>query len=63
MADYSDINLTEEQKEIVSARLGKAECFIVNAYAGTGKTTTLREFAAHRLEQRILYICFGSCPV
>lgn len=59
MANNSDIILTDEQKIIISSKLGKSECIIVNAYAGTGKTTTLREFSAHRQDKKILYICFN----
>lgn len=33
---------------------------VVNAYAGTGKTTTLREYAAARPQQRILYLAFNK---
>ncbi|MDR1656966.1 MAG: AAA family ATPase [Deltaproteobacteria bacterium] len=48
--------LTEEQREIVEA----PEKFLtVTAYAGTGKTTTLKAFAAARPKEKILYLAFN----
>ena len=51
------IVLTSEQEAVV--RSGADE-LVVNAYAGTGKTTTLREYAAARPGQRILYLAFNK---
>ena len=49
--------LTTEQKDIVES---EAEQIIVNACAGSGKTTTLYNFAQARPEQRILYLAFNK---
>jgi ATP-dependent exoDNAse (exonuclease V) beta subunit len=38
--------LTEEQARIVGAYVEPGECLLVEAYAGTGKTFTLRAYAA-----------------
>ncbi len=50
---------TDEQKEIVQAK--ECDLTLIQAYAGTGKTTTLLMIAAHKPpEKRILYVCFGK---
>jgi F-box protein 18 (helicase) len=48
--------LTDEQLQIVSC---DAQTIIATAFAGTGKTTTLREFAAARPRKRTLLIVFN----
>jgi F-box protein 18 (helicase) len=48
--------LTEEQAQIVSCN---AQTIRITAFAGTGKTTTLREFAAARPGKRTLLIVFN----
>jgi superfamily I DNA/RNA helicase len=49
--------LTTEQKQIVDS---DAEQILVNACAGSGKTTTLYKFAQARPDQRILYLAFNK---
>ncbi len=48
---------TPEQKEVINC---KARDISVNAFAGTGKTTTLVEYALARPQQRILYLAFNT---
>lgn len=48
---------TEEQKAIIDS---PAESLVVNAFAGTGKTTTLVEFAKARPDKRMLYLAFNK---
>jgi len=45
--------LTDEQEAVASAS-GKA--VLVSAYAGTGKTSVLVEFAKRRPQDRMLYL-------
>ena len=49
-------NLTEEQHAIVGCR---SEALRVIAFAGTGKTATLRAYAKARPDRRILYLAFN----
>ncbi|MBM7555283.1 UvrD-helicase domain-containing protein [Halanaerobacter jeridensis] len=49
--------LTSEQKSVVESNADK---IIVNAGAGSGKTTTLYNFAQARPQQRILYLAFNK---
>jgi hypothetical protein len=49
--------LTDEQRGVVESA---APELAVNAYAGTGKTTTLRAYAAARPQQRMLYLAFNK---
>lgn len=51
------IALTEQQRGVVESA---ATELVVNAYAGTGKTTTLRAYAAARPQQRMLYLAFNK---
>ncbi|MET0963020.1 MAG: UvrD-helicase domain-containing protein [Noviherbaspirillum sp.] len=51
------IVLTDEQRAVVESA---APDLVVNAYAGTGKTTTLRAYAAARPQQRMLYLAFNK---
>lgn len=48
---------TDEQKEIINCR---AKNVTVNAFAGTGKTSTLVGYAAARPDQKILYLAFNT---
>lgn len=53
--------LTEEQKAIVGSRLGKGESLVVEAGAGSGKTTCMIELArAQPPSTKLLYICFNN---
>jgi F-box protein 18 (helicase) len=49
--------LTDEQQGVVDSAASE---LVVNAYAGTGKTTTLRAYAAARPQQRMLYLAFNK---
>jgi F-box protein, helicase, 18 len=51
--------LTDEQKHIVCDS-DKDDILLINAYAGTGKTTTLFFFAKARPDLRILYLAFNK---
>lgn len=53
----SPILLTDEQQGVVESA---APELVINAYAGTGKTTTLRAYAAARPQQRMLYLAFNK---
>ncbi|WP_044415207.1 UvrD-helicase domain-containing protein [Halarcobacter anaerophilus] len=53
------MDLTKEQKEIVKA-VGKYKNIKINAFAGTGKTTTLRYVAKEYKDRKILYLAFNS---
>lgn len=58
-SDESLPNLTDEQKEIVACDLRGDSVLDVIAFAGTGKTTTLLEYAKARPEMRFLYAAFN----
>lgn len=49
--------LTDEQRAVVESN---ATALQVNAFAGTGKTTTLRAYAEARPNARILYVAFNK---
>jgi superfamily I DNA/RNA helicase len=48
---------TEEQRSVIESQASE---LVVNAFAGTGKTTMLVGYAAERLEQRMLYLAFNK---
>lgn len=50
------MELTQEQKEVVCS---EAKNLIVNAFAGTGKTSTLVAFAKARPQKRFIYLAFN----
>lgn len=54
----ASIQLSDEQTAVVDARLSQS-VIIVNAFAGTGKTTTAQAFAASLPQSRFLYLCLG----
>lgn len=54
------MKLTQEQKDIVSCNLAAGQVLKVLAFAGTGKTTTLIEYALAHPEKRILYVAFNK---
>mgnify|MGYP001772529639 CR=1 FL=1 len=56
------IKLTEEQKEVIKA-LGQLDKVKVNAYAGTGKTTTIRACAEVFKGKKILVLAFNRSVV
>ncbi len=53
------IQSTEQQKAVVGQPVGKGEVMLLNAYAGTGKTTTLEMIAQANPQLRYLYLCFN----
>lgn len=54
------IELTEEQKDIVACDLLPGQILKVIAFAGTGKTSTLVEYANVRPHMRFLYVAFNK---
>jgi F-box protein 18 (helicase) len=54
---FRPVALTDEQRGVVDSAAAE---LVVNAYAGTGKTTTLRAYAAARPQQRMLYLAFNK---
>lgn len=50
------IELTDEQELVASSR---AKNLVVNAYAGTGKTSVLVEYAKRRPNERMMYLAFN----
>jgi hypothetical protein len=52
--------LTEEQMNIVDTDLGPGELMKVRAYAGTGKTRSLVEYAKKRPRMHFLYVAFNK---
>ncbi|EMH2848262.1 ATP-dependent helicase [Campylobacter jejuni] len=51
-------SLTEEQQAVVDFNID--DILIVNAYAGTGKTSTLVQFCEARKDFKILYLSYNS---
>ena len=51
--------LTGEQQNIIWAKVRSNDTIAVNAFAGTGKTTTLVKFAAMRPSKKLLYLVFN----
>lgn len=54
------MNFTDQQNHIFES---KEQIILVKAYAGSGKTTTLVEFAKRHSDKKILYIAFNSSVV
>jgi F-box protein, helicase, 18 len=52
----ADITPTSEQQEIVASR---ANTLVINAFAGTGKTTTLIDYARARPNENMYYLAFN----
>lgn len=57
--DAREFRPTDEQEVIIRTELRPGDCTLINAYAGTGKTTTLELLAKANPTKRILYICFN----
>ncbi|MEM4484110.1 MAG: UvrD-helicase domain-containing protein, partial [Candidatus Methanomethylicia archaeon] len=53
-----DITITEELSDILSSV--KHKNLVINAYAGTGKTTTLKMIAESNPKKKILYLVFNK---
>ena len=54
-----EIHPTDEQDAIIRTDLKAGDCAVINAYAGTGKTSTLEMLARALPNKRLLYICFN----
>ena len=52
------MELTPEQQQIVETEFD--DVLLVNAYAGTGKTSTLVKFCEARRGKKILYMAYNS---
>lgn len=52
--------LTAEQQRVVDTDIGPGDLIKVMAYAGTGKTKCLVQYAAKRPEKKFLYIAFNK---
>ena len=50
--------LTKEQQAIINCEFD--EILLINAYAGTGKTTTLVEFCKKRSDKKIIYMAYNN---
>lgn len=53
-------NLTHEQKKIEQLKVKNNKWYPIQAYAGTGKTTTLYNFSKANLDKHILYLAFNK---
>jgi F-box protein 18 (helicase) len=53
------MNITKQQKDILKA-VKKYKSIKINAFAGTGKTTTLKLIASENKDKKILYLAFNS---
>lgn len=53
------MKLTKEQKDVIDFKFENTDTLLVNALAGTGKTSTLNEFANKRPHSSILYLAFN----
>ncbi|KAK6337226.1 hypothetical protein TWF718_010007 [Orbilia javanica] len=59
-ADTKQLALTREQRRFVESDIQKGEIFKVRAYAGTGKTKCLVDYATKRPDQKILYVAYNK---
>ena len=57
---FSQTELTHEQKNIIHCEPKENQNIIVQAFAGTGKTTTLYEYAKKWTSKQILYITYNK---
>ncbi|MBT6107103.1 MAG: ATP-dependent helicase [Campylobacteraceae bacterium] len=53
------MNMTKQQEDILSS-INNYKSIKINAFAGTGKTSTLRLIANEHKEKKILYLAFNS---
>lgn len=54
------MNITEEQQAFISCKVRKGQTIKVVAGAGTGKTTSLIQYALARTPYKMLYLCFNK---
>jgi hypothetical protein len=59
-SSLSKLLLTAEQETIVGHNLENRQTMKINAFAGTGKTTTLIAYAARRMDESFLYIAYNK---
>jgi len=57
LAESNNFSLTGEQRDIINSNV---PMLIVNAYAGSGKTTTLVEFARSKPNKSMIYLAFNK---
>ena len=51
---------TAEQAEIIRTRLEPGQVMVINAIAGSGKTTTLQLYVKEYPHKKFLYLAFGK---
>ncbi|XP_077977682.1 F-box DNA helicase 1-like [Glandiceps talaboti] len=54
------LRFTHEQQRIVKFDCEKNDIVKIMAFAGTGKTSTLKEYAKRRPNKKFLYVCFNK---
>ena len=54
------MDYTQEQKDIINYTPEIGETIKVQAFAGTGKTSTLRAYTGKRPNRKFLYVCFNK---
>lgn len=52
--------LTNQQRAVVNAKIDVGQTLAVRAYAGTGKTATLKAFAKKNPRLNMLYVAVGA---
>jgi F-box protein 18 (helicase) len=55
--------LTQEQKQIINEPVQSKKLVLIQAFAGTGKTTTLLNVAKHNYHKKVLYLTFNRSLV
>lgn len=55
-----NLRLTHEQLGVICKDVGPGDVLQINAFAGTGKTTTLKHHAKYRSNKRYLYVAFNK---
>ena len=58
-AGSGSVVVGEELKAVLSTDLGHGELMTIEAVAGAGKSTALREYARRRPLLRFLYVCLN----
>jgi len=52
--------LTNQQRAVVNTKMEVGQTLVIRAYAGTGKTATLKAFAEKNPGLIILYVAVGA---
>ena len=55
--------LTKEQQQIINFKASHGNVILIQAFAGTGKTTTLLNIAKHNYDKQVLYLTFNKSLV